>query len=170
MNSVFKFAGRNTNYEDALRILEAISASPIPTPAALSPDAPTDNETGIEDDGNDLAILRAKVVAFGQDYEQLNSLLTKVLEESTRQNLEGLKDVITEAAVDYRTAYDMTTFYSREWFSRLFMTIDGKQDLAFHLISTVKPFNVLNVVTWEAIVNEDPMMLEYISTPHKDDT
>jgi hypothetical protein len=165
-----KFAGRNTNYTDAIRILEALSASPTPTPASLTPPA-GDNQSadaGVEDDGNDLALLKVRITALNQDYEQLNALLSKVLDESTRQNAEGLKDSISAAATSYRTAYDMTTFYSKEWFSRLFFTVDGKQDLALHLLSVVKPFNVLNTGTFEAIINEDPDMLEYISTPHKD--
>lgn len=165
--SLLKHAGRNINFRDAMRILEAITTSPTATPAALKP-GDQDNGPGIEDDGNDLASLKVKITALNSDYEELNSLLAKVLEESTRQNLDGLKDSISVAALDYRTAYDMTTFYTKQWFSRLFFTIDGKQDLALHLLNTVQKFGVQNTGCFEAIVNENPDVLEYISSPHAD--
>lgn len=164
--TLLRYVGRNTNFNDAMRILEAITTSPAATPASMSSNQ--DNGPGLEDDGSDLATLKTKIIGLNRDYEQLNSLVSKMLEESTRQNLEGLKDSISEAAVSYRTAYDMTTFYTKEWFSRLFMTIDGKQDLALHLMNAVKPYGVQNTGTWEAIINENPDVLEFISTPHND--
>lgn len=154
----FSLINGKTSFEEARRILAALEEK-----AAI--DAEVD--TGIEDTGDDLNILRQKLAEIEEDYALLNSLVVKMHEQNDRR-LPDFEAMVRSAVKDYRGAYDLTTLYTKEWFSRLFMSLDAKIELAGFLIDLVKPFNVSNTDTWQMLIDNDPDMLNFVSNPHPD--
>lgn len=155
----FSMINTRTSFEDIRKILAAIEEK-----AAVDQEAA---DTGVEDQGDDIALLREKLSDMETEYTLLNSLLEKVYEQ-TDKGLPAFEAMVKSAVTDYRGAYDLTTMYSKEWFSRLFMSLDAKIQLAGFLIDLVAPFNVPNTDAWQLLVENDPDMLAYVSVPHAD--
>lgn len=126
------------------------------------------DEVGVEEDPNPVVL--AQLDMLRQSIDQLADYVTKFQNETDRTALPVLKQVVSRMNLDYKSAYELTTFYTKGWFSRSFMSIEGKAQFASFLIDTVLPYCKSNLETWQMIRDRDPDMILYISWPRNDNS
>jgi len=124
---------------------------------------------GIEDDGTNVLELQSKLAVLTDSVDQMAEYLNKIQSEMDKSILPVLKTVIDTAIINYATAYDCTTFYTKGWFSRSLMSVEGKIEFASYLIKAITPYCKSNLETLEMIVNRNADMMLYISYFRNDD-
>lgn len=122
-----------------------------------------DDKPGVEEDVSEENQLKWDVLESSID--QLSDYIFKFQEMQDRQVLPNLKSQIGDSIIDYTTAYNATETYTKEWFSRSFLSNEGKIDLALYLISIISKYCKSNMETLRLIANRDPNLILFISFP-----
>lgn len=127
-------------------------------------DEPENKEDiGVEEDP--APSISEKLDMMTQSIDQLSDYITKFQRQTDRTTIPVLQQIISAMDLNYKSAYELTTFYTKGWFSRSFMSLEGKAQFAAYLIATVTPFCKSNLETWQMIRDGDPEIKVFISWP-----
>jgi hypothetical protein len=99
--------------------------------------------------------------------DQMADYLNRIQSSIDRAYLPVLKETVTSGVKNYKSAYDCTMFYTKEWFSNVYMSIDGKVELARFIYETVYPFCKSNLDTLRMIKDRESDIVLYISYPRE---
>lgn len=127
----------------------------------------TEDEPGIEEEVSES--IQAKLDILASSVDQLAEYISKFQDTQDKQVLPNLKSQIGDSIIDYKTAYDATIRYNKTWFSNLFLSADGKVDLAKFLIDAIKPYCPSNLETLKMIGDRSPDLTLFIAYPRSTD-
>jgi hypothetical protein len=172
MNKLYASIGPDSTIED-IRLLLAEDAEKDPGSAGLKIDKPVEkvkedpNEVGVEQQDYDPAV-QYLLDGYQLSVDQLSDYLDKIQAMQDNAWLQQIKDEATNTLNTYTKAYDATMFYTKGWFSRLFLSIEAKVDLANYLLSVIEPLCKSNLDTLKMVANRDSDMIQYVSWARDD--
>lgn len=93
------------------------------------------------------------------------SLVIELYQRQTDTTIPQLKILWDSTIVDYKSAYNASITYNKEFFSNTMFSENGKRDLASHLLALINLYTKNNTETLSMIANGDPQILAYICWP-----
>lgn len=124
---------------------------------------------GEEDTQMDPAVLLGTIEDLESSVDQLSDYLTKIQKTMDETYLPVFQSTADDTIVDYASGYKATLFYDKFWYSRSYLSNEGKVALAKYLLDTIKSVCPVNLETLELIANRDPDMMLFIAYPRSDD-
>ena len=98
------------------------------------------------------------------DLERSATLLYMYQENADTQLL-SLFLLIDRTILDYKSAYEASVYYDKNWFSNTLFSQEGKIKLAYHLMKAISVYCKDNIETLDMIANASSTMLQYIRYP-----
>lgn len=154
------------NPESTLDEIKTLLADLQEKVAPKDDDTKEDDDTGVEEPPFDPAI-QSIIDGLTISIDQLSSYIDKVQSQQDKTWLEQIKDEATREITTYKQAYDATMYYSKGWFSRLFLSVEAKVELAAYLLTVLQPLCNSNLDTLQMIANRDSDIILYITWPRE---
>jgi hypothetical protein len=126
----------------------------------------SEDDTGVEEQPFDPAI-QSIIDGLTVSVDQLSVYIDKVQSQQDKTWLQQIKDEASREITTYKQAYDATMYYDKGWFSRLFLSVEAKVDLAGYLLTVLQPLCNSNLDTLQMISNRDPDIILYITWPRE---
>lgn len=171
MNQLYKRLNPDSTLEDIKTLLADVQNSLAPTPEAdtgADKDNKDDPEAGTEQQPYAPEIQEV-MDGLTSSVEQLSNYIDKFQMQQDKTWTQQIKDEAASTVLTYNQAYDATMFYTKGWFSRLFLSVEAKVEIAGYLLTIISPLCNANLDTLQMISNRDPDIILYISWPREDD-
>ena len=151
----FKSIGPHTLLKDMKLLLAEAKAE------AETVEVDGDEET----DANLTRVQVERFEALSLGIDQMADYLNTIQKAIDNVYLPALKETSSAGIRDYKSAYDATLFFTKEWFSNTFMSIDGKVELARYIYELAYPYCKSNLDTLRMVKDREPSIVLYISYP-----
>ena len=93
------------------------------------------------------------------------SAVIQVYQKQTDTTIPQLKMLWESTVIDYKSAYNASITYNKEFFANTMFSEEGKRSLAAYLLSLITLYTKNNTETLNMIANGNPQILAYISWP-----
>lgn len=154
MRDLLRAIGPANNYTDIHKLIADIKEE-------------VEDKPGVEEEISEA--IQEKLDVLETSIDQLSDYILKIQESHDRFVLPNLKNQINDSIENYTAAYDATMFYTKGWFSRQYLSVEGKVELARYLLEVIKPYCKSNLETLKLIHGRQPDIILYITYPRDDD-
>ncbi len=92
-------------------------------------------------------------------------LLVDTFQQKADKNIEPFKFYLDNLIYNYKTAYDATERFNKDWFANQMFSEQGKIELASYMLKSISTYCKDNTQTLSMIANGDVDLLNYIRLP-----